>query len=91
MILEGTALEEVEVFAYTSRVIDKQGGMDADVRDGIGKVQEHVALQRKQPVNKAQTLQLIYQIHSPLRFRDMKNNKYNNNKSTTCTTAWGGN
>lgn len=37
IILEDTALEEVENFTYLGSIVDKQGGTDADVRVRIGK------------------------------------------------------
>ena len=37
VILERTALEEVEAFTYLGSVIDKKGGTDADVKARIGK------------------------------------------------------
>jgi hypothetical protein len=35
--LEGEALEEVESFIYLGSIVDKQGGMDADVNIRVGK------------------------------------------------------
>lgn len=36
-MVEGKALEEVKSFVYLGSEVDKQGGMDADVRIRIGK------------------------------------------------------
>ena len=37
IILEGSALEEVDQFNYLGSIVDRQGGTDADVRGRIGK------------------------------------------------------
>ena len=64
IMLEDTALEEVESFVYLGSIVDKQGGTDADVKTRVGKARTAFQQLRNVWVSKHLTNKLKIKIYN---------------------------